>query len=138
MPLIHDATVKDQLRKRVESLTPSAKRQWGKMSVDQMLWHCNQALEMAIGTYKPTGERSPPIPKPVLKFMVLRLPWMKGAPTGPDFVARQTHDFASEKTKMLRLIDVICERDCAGSWPVRRPAPTGRQPRARCRPKRLR
>jgi len=117
MPLIHDAAVREQLRKRVESLAPQSQRQWGKMSIDQMLWHCNLAMEMALGTHKPEEGRSPPIPKPVLKFMVLRLPWMKGAPTGPGFVATKTYDFAAEKAKMLRLIDAMCARDCAGSWP---------------------
>ena len=117
MPMIHDHGVRAQLRKRVESLTPQAQRQWGKMSIDQMLWHCNLALEMALGTHKPDTSRTPPIPKPVLKFIVLRLPWPKGAPTGPDFIATQSHDFAAEKAKMLRLIDAICERDCGGSWP---------------------
>ena len=117
MPLIHDTDVRAQLRQRVESLSPHAQRQWGKMSVDQMLWHCNLALEMALGTHKPPLERKPPIPKPILKFMVLRLPWPKGAPTGPGFVATQNHDFAKEKAKTLRLIEDICTRDCAGSWP---------------------
>jgi hypothetical protein len=119
MPLIHDETVRAQLRRRVESLSPQAQRQWGKMSVDQMLWHCNLALEMALGTHQPEERESPPpIPKPILKFMVLRLPWPKGAPTGPGFVAVKSYDFATEKAKTLRLIDEICTRDCAGSWPV--------------------
>ena len=117
MPLIHEAAVRERLRERVESLSPQSQRQWGKMSIDQMMWHCNLAIEMALGTHKPEEGRSPPIPKPVLKFMVLRLPWMKGAPTGPGFVATKTYDFAAEKAKMLRLIDAMCERDCAGSWP---------------------
>ena len=86
--------------------------------MDQMLWHCNLALEMALGTHKPEEGRNTPIPKPILKFMVLRLPWPKGAPTGPGFVAVKSYDFTTEKAKTLRLIDEICTRDCAGSWPV--------------------
>lgn len=118
MPLIHDAAVKNQLRQRVGSLSVHAQRRWGKMSVDQMLWHCNLALEEALGTFTAPAGRSPPIPKPILKLIVLRLPWPKGAPTGPGLVATQTYDFAAEKAKTLRLIDEICARDCAGSWPV--------------------
>lgn len=118
MPLIHDDAVRTQLRKRVEALSPHAQRQWGKMSVDQMLWHCNLALEMALGTFTPEQDRKPPIPTPILKFLVLRLPWPKGAPTGKGFVAKQSYDFATEKAKMLRLIDEMCARDCAGSWPA--------------------
>lgn len=34
---------------RIEGLTPSAARQWGKMDVAQMMSHCSAALEMASG-----------------------------------------------------------------------------------------
>jgi hypothetical protein len=34
---------------RIERLTPSAPRQWGKMDVAQMMSHCSAAMEMASG-----------------------------------------------------------------------------------------
>ena len=33
----------------VEALRPDAARRWGKMSVSQMLWHVNEAMEGALG-----------------------------------------------------------------------------------------
>lgn len=118
MPLIHDPTVRADLRNRVESLSPEAQRQWGKMTVDQMLWHCNRALEVALGSYRSEPGVGPPIPKGVLKFLVLRVPWPKGGPTAPDFMATSRHDFAAEKAKTLQLIDAICTREVASAWPA--------------------
>ena len=86
-PRLHDPAIRDSLRARVQKLTPDATRQWGKMSVDQMLWHCNQTLLNSLGQKEPSVTTKVPIPMPVLKFMVFNLPWMKGAPTHPDFVA---------------------------------------------------
>jgi len=42
--LLHDPAVRDAIRARVEALRPDAPRKFGKMSIDQMLWHVNQAL----------------------------------------------------------------------------------------------
>lgn len=116
MLLIHDPTVRAQLRKRVESLSPKAQRQWGKMTVDQMLWHCNRALEVALGSYRSDPNLKPPIPKGILKFLALRIPWPKGGPTAPDLVANESYDFAAEQAKTLQLIDEMCARKVESAW----------------------
>ena len=57
-------------------------RRWGKMSVAQMLWHVNEAMEGALGRIQMDATKPPiPLPRPVLKFLVLNAPWGKGAPT---------------------------------------------------------
>lgn len=117
MLLIHDPTVRAQLRKRVESLSPKAQRQWGKMTVDQMLWHCNRALEVALGSHRSDPNLKPPIPKGILKFLALRIPWPKGGPTAPDLVANENYDFAAERAKTLQLIDDMCTRRVESAWP---------------------
>jgi len=93
--LLHNPAVRDSIRARVQKLTPSATRAWGKMSVDQMLWHVNKAMQNALGDTTP-AEKKPPIPLPMLRFLVLNLPWGKGAPTAPDLVAGERHDFEAE------------------------------------------
>jgi hypothetical protein len=39
-----------------------------------------------------------------VKFLVINVPWGKGAPTMPAFVARRQHDFEAERTRSLRLL----------------------------------
>jgi hypothetical protein len=116
--LLHDPAVRDSIRARVQKLSPSATRAWGKMTVDQMLWHCNEALEAALG-HKALKPMKMPLPRPVIKFMVLSMPWMKGAPTHPDFFAGERKDFEVEKTRTLRLIDEFtAKRLEASDWGV--------------------
>src|SRR5262245_35745799 len=101
---LHDPTVRESIRARVQHLTPQATRAWGQMSVDQMLWHCNATLRNALGEPMPR-EMQFGIPKSVIRFFVLNLPWTKGAPTAPDFVAGERHDFEAERSRCLALID---------------------------------
>jgi hypothetical protein len=86
------------------------------MTVDQMLWHCNQALSLSLGRIT-LGPGFPPLPQGVLKFIVLRLPWFKGAPTHPDFVAKANYDFSGERDRLLELIESMAARPLDETWP---------------------
>ena len=37
-----------EITSRLQKLNKNAERQWGKMTVGQMLWHCQYPLKMAI------------------------------------------------------------------------------------------
>ncbi len=115
MPLLHQHA--PAIKQRIESLTPGSTRVWGQMSPDQMLWHVNQALEMAIGTYRSSAPVKVPLPRWAMKLVLLKLPWPKGAPTGPDFVARQSYDFGEQQAKALQLVDALVARPIDGPWP---------------------
>lgn len=83
------------------------------MSPDQMLWHCAEAMEVALGK-KPYGEmmKVPPLPKAALRFLLLRLPWPKGKlDTAPQFVAHDNYNFDAERARVLALIDEIAARE---------------------------
>jgi hypothetical protein len=116
MPELHDSAVRASLEARLKSLTPSSPRRWGTMSADQMLWHVNQALLMALGEgdFKP---HKPPMPRALLRFFVLNLPWPKSAPTHPQCVASGGHDFEAERAQCLALIGRVAQRPIGGSWP---------------------
>jgi Protein of unknown function (DUF1569) len=117
MPLLHDPAVRDSIRSRVTQLTPSSDRRWGTMSVDQMLWHCNQVLGTALGDVK-VGLLPIPFPLPVIKFLLLSMPWMRGAFTAPEYRAVDQHEFETEKAKCLALIDRFTQCDIArADWP---------------------
>ena len=86
MALLHDGSTRADIERRINSLRSDSRGRWGKMSVDQMLWHVNKAIGVSLGQVT-LGPGFPPLPKGVLKVVVLKLPWFKGAPTHPDFVA---------------------------------------------------
>ena len=50
--ILHDPPVRDALKQRAASLRADTPRRWGKMTVDQMLWHVNCGLENALGRFE--------------------------------------------------------------------------------------
>jgi hypothetical protein len=120
MTVLHDPAIHASIKQRVQSLRPDSHRRWGKMSVDQMLWHVNESMRMALGDAVFEPMRTPPLPKPVLRWLVLNVPWPKGrSPTYKEMVARQSYDFASEQARCLRLIDQLVSVPLDhGIWPV--------------------
>ena len=116
MALLHEAPVRSALETRLAALTPDTRSRWGKMSVDQMLWHVNQAMGVPLGETT-LGPERPPIPKAMLKFIVLNMPWMKNGPTNSAFVAKKRFDFEAERARCRLLIGKLTSRPIAGEWP---------------------
>jgi len=116
MLLLHDPTVGHSIRNRIQALSPTAHHRWGKMSVDQMLWHCNQVLSTSLGDMQ-VVQRLPPFPVPILKLMLFHLPWPHGAPTAPEYKAEGPRAFEAERTQCLELIDRFTARKLEeGTW----------------------
>jgi DinB superfamily len=116
MPMLHDADYRGTILNRIRALRPDSERRWGKMTVDQMLWHVNEALESALGKISLPPDRTP-LPRPLMKFLILNVPWPKGAPTMPQFQARAEHDFEAERTRCLRLVEELCAKPLGSAWP---------------------
>ena len=117
MALLHAPGVKASLRRRLEALRPDSQRQWGTMSVGQMLWHVSETMEAALGR-STLGPQKVPLPRPVLKFIVINLPWPKGAPTlEPWKAGEDKYDFAAEHSRCLRLLDELAMKPIDEPWP---------------------
>ena len=117
MDILHDSAVRAGLVERLNRLTPASERQWGKMTVDQMLWHLNEGFEMGLGRRTVTKLKVP-IPRFLLRFLIFNVPWPKGkARTHPDLEARATYDFAEERARLLRLLDEVATQPLEGVWP---------------------
>jgi hypothetical protein len=86
------------------------------MSVDQMLWHVNQAMGVPLGETVVEAQWIP-LPKAAVKFMVLSLPWVKGAPTNPAFLPKRQYDFEAERARCRLLIGKLTARPLDADWP---------------------
>ena len=116
MPMLHDATFRESAKARIKSLRADSPRRWGKMSIDQMLWHVNCLLENALGRF-PIKTIKLPIPNVIARFVVINVPWRKGnTPTAPEVVATQSYDLESERTKALKLIDEFAAKPLESAW----------------------
>ncbi len=115
MATLHERAVRESIEARLKALRPDSRGRWGRMSVDQMLWHLNQNLAAATGEIATPAMRAP-LPRSVMKFLVLRLPWPRGAPTHPEFTATKEHDFGAERERCLQLIAALADRPVEGPW----------------------
>jgi hypothetical protein len=113
---LHDPEVYASIRKRIESLRVDSPRRWGKMTIDQMLWHVNVSMREAVGDYTPKLKPLP-VPKVVLRWAVINMPWGRGARTRPDMYAVSTHDFNTQKAECLALVDRIYGMPLTAPWP---------------------
>jgi len=117
MSMLHDPAVRKKVETRLESIRPDAPRQWGIMSVAQMLWHVNQFMAAALGEGTLKTQRSQ-IPAPLMRFFLIYMPWPKSAPTNKSAVALGDHDFETERTRCRELIAKFVSRPVDGEWPV--------------------
>lgn len=117
MPELHDPAFRESILRRLGGLGPASERRWGRMSVDQMLRHVNIALESALGRV-PVARLSIPLPGILLKWMVLYVPWPRGSPTAPEFVAGDRYDFEAERSRCVALVGEFTSRPLGGDWPV--------------------
>jgi hypothetical protein len=113
--LFDNATFSETLT-RLNQLTPSSQRLWGKMTVSQMLAHCRQAFKVPLSD------------KPMPRMFIGRLfgwmikkklyddtPWKQGLPTAPDFRIRDERDFDTEKRELLVLVNRFHESGPTGT-----------------------
>ena len=118
MTELHDPNVREAIQSRVRGLQPDARRKWGTMTVDQMLWHLGTALELCLGRLDAGGETAPlPMPKAMLRFVVLNMPWPKGVPTLRSIKATKSYDFQAEQARCLKLIDEFTAKPIRDRWP---------------------
>jgi hypothetical protein len=117
MPMLHDPEYRAQIESRLRSLGAETKPRWGKMTVDQMLWHVNQGLMLTLGQITAAPVKTP-LPRSIMKWTVLNLPWPKGAPTVPEAEAKQEYDFEAERARCLELLAAIAKKPLNEPWPL--------------------
>ena len=115
--LLHDSEPRAGLRARVQMLCPESPRQWGSLSVDQMLRHVNTSLQLALGelSAQPQGNL---LTRSVVRWLVFYAPWPKGGtPTLQEMIIRERYDFSAEREHLLELMERVASKPLAEPWP---------------------
>lgn len=91
---------------RINKLTPDTKGNWGKMSVSQMLAHCNITYEMVYENIHPTPNTFVKLMLTlfVKKKVVNEKPYSQNGPTAPAFIIKDDKDFDTEKNRLIQYI----------------------------------
>jgi hypothetical protein len=114
---IHDPAVRAAIETRLGRLRADSKGVWGRMSVDQMLWHVNQAMATALGRVE-LADEGLPIPAVLVRFATLNFPWVRNAPTNGALRAKTQFDFSQELATCRALIADIVAHDIDHAPPM--------------------
>jgi hypothetical protein len=96
----------DELFARLGSLTPECERQWGKMTLSQMMEHTARVLEMATSEDQPMKQRF--IGKTLgwifKKGFLGEKPFGRNAPTGPEYVIKDEPEVEPTRERLTGMI----------------------------------
>ncbi|MNJ98154.1 hypothetical protein D3C87_159170 [compost metagenome] len=96
---------------RIEQLTPITLSQWGKMTVSQMLKHCQQPIKVAQGTLKLKSNWliSFFFAKSAKKQLTDSQPLKKDLPTSKEFIINYEPNFEEAKKGLIELVTKFSE-----------------------------
>jgi len=103
MKNIFDKNISNEVIERINRLTPESKPQWGKMSADQMLAHCNVTYEFVFDYKhkKPSGFKKLMLKTFVKNAVVSDKPYKKNVRTAPEFLIKEEKNFETEKNRLI-------------------------------------
>ncbi|MEO6720732.1 MAG: DUF1569 domain-containing protein [Ferruginibacter sp.] len=108
MKNLFDTAAYNEIKSRLNSLSPQSTRIWGKMDVAQMLAHCKAAFMVPLSDKK--------LPRAFLGRLVGWIikaklyddvPWKKNLPTAPNFIIKDVRNFENEKQGLINLVDTF-------------------------------
>ena len=108
---------RDELRRRVQALTPSMQPRWGRMNAPQMMAHVTDQLRMTLGEIQTKPIASAFRFFPLNALMVYWAPWPKGAPTLPELIRRQPEPWGTEIADFDRVLEAFGRRSQNDPWP---------------------
>ena len=90
---------------RIEKLSSSSQRQWGKMNVEQMLSHLNSFLETALNLNSPKRLLIGRILGSFFKSRYIsKKRFSMNSPTHKNYIFTDIRDFEKERAKSIQLI----------------------------------
>jgi hypothetical protein len=105
MKNLYDESSVQEILGRIDKISPLNQRQWGSMEVSQMLAHCGNAVEMAMGKINPPrvfiGRLIGGLFKP---SYTNEKPFSKDSPTSDEIRVTGARDFDKEKIRLSKLV----------------------------------
>jgi len=106
------AETRNEILSRIDKLTPDAKRQWGKMNVNQMLRHTTFGLQNAMDEMPVSGKPPNALMRSLMRFVIMKtdLPTPKGkAETFKEFNTVENKinptDFNAEREQLKNALN---------------------------------
>ncbi len=110
MSSIYNKSDNDLIISRIHQLTPESQALWGKMSVDQMLSHCQAPMDFAFGKTPMKANFFMQLLGKMFKNKILNSDeFKKNSPTAPAFIRTDKYDFEQTKNGLIERINVFSE-----------------------------
>ncbi|QCX01094.1 DUF1569 domain-containing protein [Aggregatimonas sangjinii] len=103
MQSLFDTNTYEQVLKRIDNLSEDSERQWGKMTVGQMAWHCQFPFKIGVKNKK-EGNGNLFVKLFFKKSMYNDKPWRKNLPTAPSLKTKEDKNLEIEKSKLKQLV----------------------------------
>jgi hypothetical protein len=105
MKTLFDGQAPAEILQRLDKISPQSQRQWGKMEVAQMLAHCCNGIEMAMGKLNPKRVLIGKLIGGFFKSAYTNeKPFSQGDPTSDELRVTDARDFVKEKDRLAALI----------------------------------
>jgi hypothetical protein len=117
--LFYTEAKREEFQSRVRRITVAAPRQWGTMSVAQMLHYLNLACDSSLGFYQ-LADKSYFVSRTVFRWILVD--WFPEQPVGlrlpADFkiLPGQEFDFESEKAQLLVFLEAAWHASNNHAW----------------------
>lgn len=112
MSNLFQQTAADEIFQRLEKLQPGTNALWGKMTVSQMLAHCQAPLQVSLGEKQLKHSLMGMLFGKMAKRQMLKeVPFKKHLPTDASFVVKDERDFNTEQQKLKSLIQRFASAD---------------------------
>ena len=106
----------NEIKTRLGRLNENSNAKWGKMNVEQMVWHCQGPFNVILGKNH-YGMKPNWLAKVFFKKSLYSdKPWKKGLPTAKFLKTKEDKDFNAEKAKLEALIDETFSHKDKTEW----------------------
>lgn len=93
-----------EIIERIEKLTSSSTLLWGKMTVDQMLKHCQAPIDVAFGDLKMKPNFIFLLLGKLFKRMILNNDFKKNSTTAPEFIVKDPQNFDEVQQELIKRV----------------------------------
>lgn len=105
----------NRIQARIDKLSNTSERLWGKMNVSAMLAHCNVSLETAMGKNTIKQVFLGKIIGPLMKKSVIgHKPFSRNSPTDKTYIFKGVLDFNEERLKLKNTVQEFYNNGIAG------------------------
>ena len=110
MSSIYNKTDNEAIISRINMLTPESKGEWGKMTVGQMLSHCQAPIDFAFGKTPMKASFIMQLLGKMIKGKMLKSKeFKKNSPTAPAFIRTGEYDFNDAKSGLIERINIFSD-----------------------------